>query len=50
MSWLQHSLQVRRITLGERKLFRELVESDSPRYAAVLTGHFEETIQPTRDG
>ena len=40
MSRLTHSLQVRGVTLGERKLFRELVEGDSPRHAAVLTGHF----------
>jgi hypothetical protein len=50
MSWLQNTLKMRRVSLRERKLLREIVESHSPRYHPGFAGNLEETIKSSRNG
>jgi len=50
MRRLQHTLQVRWITLSERQLFGELIESDSPRHCPVFPCDLQQPVQSTRHG
>ena len=50
MRGLQHALQVRWITLSERQLFGELIESDPPRHGPVFSRDLQQSVQSTRHG
>ena len=47
---LEHSLEVRRVALGEGELLSELIQSDAPGQTAVRASNLEKPIQAARDG
>ena len=47
---LEYPLQMRRVALGERKLFGELVQCDAPGQATIGAGDLDQTIQTSGDG
>ena len=49
MSGLEHSLQVRRISLSERQLLGEGCEWYSPGHHSFFAGDFEKSVEPAGD-
>lgn len=49
VSRLENALQMRWVSLCERKLLCELLECNTPRHGSGFAGNFEKPVQPSRD-